>query len=132
MRVLRAAFTIRPVCALLIPAVVACGCTTMRVVQRPAAPGTTDPPASAVETVRAGDQVRVTLRDGRQFRFQVLAVDNTGIVAVDHSRYDTADILRLERKSFSGAKTAILVAAGVATFVLVMYAVALASLAGNF
>jgi len=104
----------------------------MRVVQRPAAPGTTDPAASAVETVRAGDQVRVTLRDGRQFRFQVLAVDNTGIVAVDHSRYDTADILRLERKSFSGAKTAILVAAGVATFVLVMYAVALASLAGNF
>jgi hypothetical protein len=132
MSALRSPFPIRPVCALLIPAVVACGCTTMRVVQRPVAPGNIDSAASGMASVRPGDEVRVTLRDGRQVRFEVLAVDSTGIVALDRSRYATPDILRVERRSFSGAKTAILLAAGVATFVLVLYAVAVASLAGNF
>ena len=75
---LRSPFTVRPVCAFVMAAVVAWGCTTMRVVQRPVAPGNIDSAASVMATVRPGDEVRVTLRDGRQFRFEVLAVDSAG------------------------------------------------------
>ena len=82
-------------------------------------------------TVSPGDEVRITLRDGRRITGKVHAVDSTGVVAVDRVRYEAADILTLERKSFSGSKTAILVAAGFAAFVLVAYAAALGSLAGN-
>jgi hypothetical protein len=104
----------------------------MRVVPRPVVPGSIDTTASAARAVSAGDQVRITLRDGRLVSFKVLVDDSAGIVAVDNSRYEMADIVTLERKGLSGTRTVILVAAGIATFVLVLYAVAVASLAGNF
>jgi hypothetical protein len=55
----------------------------------------------------------VTLRDGRRVRFKVQAVDDKGVVAANRARYEAMDILLIERRSFSGTKTAILVGAGV-------------------
>lgn len=82
--------------------------------------------------VSPGDEVRITLRDGRRITVKVQTIDATGVVAVDRLRYEAADILTVERKSFSGPKTAILVAAGVAAFLFVAYAAAVGGLAGNF
>jgi hypothetical protein len=129
---LRAACAILLVCALSMSSIASTGCSTMRPIARPVAPGNIDSGAVGMWGVSPGDVVRITLRDGRRITVKVQTVDATGVVAVDRLRYEAADILTLERKSFSGPKTAILVAAGIAAFVLVAYAAAVASLAGNF
>ena len=61
--------------------------------------------------VGSGDQVRLTLRDGRRVRFTVDSVDPAAIIARDDSRtrYEYSDILTVERRGFSKAKTGVLV-----------------------
>jgi hypothetical protein len=81
--------------------------------------------------LRPGDDVRVTFRDGRRVRFEVQAVDDKGLVAKDGARYEADDILLVERRSFSGVKTAILVGAGVAVTMWILVGIAYGKLASG-
>jgi hypothetical protein len=79
-------------------------------------------------TARPGDDVRVTLKDGRRVRFKVHSVDDKGIVAGNRARYEATDIVLIERRTFSTTKTVFLVGAGIALAVCIAYAAATASL----
>jgi hypothetical protein len=112
--------------ALVVP--VASGCTTMRPIGRTA---NLSQPSPSIWTLRPGDDVRVTFRDGRRVRFEVQAVDDKGLVAKDGARYEADDILLVERRSFSGVKTAILVGAGVAVTMWILVGIAYGKLASG-
>ena len=118
----------RMIFVLSISVATATGCTTMR----PVAAVNIDPAAAPLWGVKPGDRVRLTLRDGRRVSFEVYSLDAGGIVAIDRTRYETQEILAVERRSFSGAKTTLLVAGGFGAFLLLLYAAAVASLGGNF
>ena len=79
------------------------GCTSMRTV-----PLAGSPPAPVLEAVQAGDTVIVETRDGRRHRFVVGQVDGEAVVAEGGARYERADIVRLQRRSFSAVRTALL------------------------
>ena len=101
----------------------------MRPIGRSVSPGE---PSPSIWTVQPGDEVRVTLRDGRRVRFTVQAVDDRGIVATNRARYETTDILLMERKSFSGLKTGILVAAGIGLTLFILAGLAGVAAAAGF
>ena len=116
---------VRLVCLLTVFAVNASGCSSMHRVPVVAAGS-----APAGDRIGPGDEVRVTLRDGRQARFTVQRVEETALIAADGTRYENADIVTLERRAFSGGRTALLVAGVVGGVLFFAYAVAVASL-GN-
>lgn len=116
---------VRLVCLLAILAVSATGCSSMHRVPVVAAGS-----AQASDRVGPGDEVRVTMRDGRQARFTVQRVEDAALVAGDGTRYEITDIVTLERRAFSGGRTALLVAGVVGGVLFFAYAVAVASL-GN-
>lgn len=94
------------------------GCTSMHPVAV-VAPGA--PQATAI--VKVGDDVRVTMRDGRKAEFTVEQVDDSAITAEGGEKYATDEIVTLERSSVSAVKTTVLIvssvaAAGVAFFIL--------------
>jgi hypothetical protein len=82
----------------------AAGCTSMKTIH-PTAP----PSAPPFHGVQAGDIVRVETRDGRHDRFTVQQIDGDVLVADTGARYALADIVRLQRRSFSPVRTALLV-----------------------
>jgi hypothetical protein len=87
-------------------AITTVGCTSMKTI-RP----TSHPAGSAAfGKLKAGDTVDVRTSDGRRARFVVQQVDGDAIVAPDGVRYTSAEIAELKRRSFSGPKTAGLVA----------------------
>lgn len=100
-------------------------CTSMKTI-RPI----TQPGASTFGTLKAGDTVDVQTRDGRRVRFVVQQVDGDAIIAPDGVRYTSAEIAELKRRSFSGPKTAGLVA-GIVGGVFVLAAAAVASALGG-
>lgn len=81
------------------------GCTTTQRI-RPALPG--DGPFRALQ---AGDSVIVLTKGGEQTSFVVQRIEGDALVAPDGRRFVLADLVRVERKAFSGAKTAGLIAA---------------------
>ena len=87
-------------------ATAAAGCTSMKTV-----PLATAPVLSPFEAVQAGDVVRVETRDGRRARFTVQQVDGDLLVADTGARYRRDDVVRLQRRSFSALRTAVLVGA---------------------
>jgi hypothetical protein len=94
------------------------GCTSMRTLHP-----VTDPATSRFGSVKAGDTVTVEMRDGRRARFVVQQVDADAIVSKEGVRYGRSEIGRLQRRSFSGWKTAFLVGglfAGVFTVAAIM------------
>lgn len=105
-------------CSVLMPAA---GCTSMKHI-RPA----TQPGAPMFGRLKAGDTVEFTTRDGRTARFIVQQVDGEVIIAPDGVRYTTAEIAQVKRRSFSGPKTAGLIA-GIFAGALVVAAAAVAS-----
>ena len=103
--------------------VMLCGCTTMQTVDHrnwSGLPG----------QVEAGDDVRVTLRDGTQHAFVVREVTTDALVG-DHLRVQQADIATLQVQAASKGK----IAAGTATVgvvaLLALFASALAGLSAG-
>jgi uncharacterized lipoprotein YajG len=107
----------RLIAAVLVGALTFAGCTSMKTI-RPASPG--QPPFGPVQT---GDTVVVQTRDGERARFVVQQIDGETLIAPNGRRYVRSDLLRVERKAFSGRKTAGLIA-GIAGGVFVLVAIA--------
>lgn len=63
--------------------------------------------------VEPGDHLRLTLVDGRRVRLTVKAVAPDAIVAANDARYPFADVRAVERRQFSGRRTALLAVGGV-------------------
>ena len=126
MRAIRAVCVTRLVCALSASAVMTPGCTSMR--PTPVVAATSQPSPSRV---RPGDEVRLTMRDGRRAQFRVQTVDTASITALDGARYDLGDVLRVERREFSWVKTTVLlVGIGCFLFITVAAAGSLGGLSG--
>jgi len=91
----------------------------------------TEPAAPTFGRVKAGDTVVVETQDGRQARFVAQQVDGDAIVSKDGVRYTRSDIARLQRRSFSGATTALLVGGIIAAWIAVAVAAAYGELLGG-
>ena len=100
-------------------------CTSMRPV-----PPVTHPDNSSFHDVKPGDTVEIVQNNGQRARFVVAAADRDAIVARDGQRYARNEIVQMKRRSFSGAKTAGLVA-GIAGGVFLMVAIAIADAVGS-
>ena len=99
------------------------GCTSMKTIRLNA-----DPAASPFGTVKVGGTVEVATRDGRRERFVVQGIEGDAIVSPSGVRYTSSDIARLQRRSFSGWKTAGLVGGVYMGVFLVSAALAVAAL----
>lgn len=106
----------RLIASVLAGALTFAGCTSMTTI-RPASPG--EPPFGPVQ---AGDNVIVQTRDGARASFIVQRIDGEALIASDSQRYLRSDLVRVERKAFSGPKTAGLIA-GIAGGVFVVVSV---------
>lgn len=82
--------------------------------------------------VKAGDTVVVHLNSGERHRFVVRQVDGDHLVAENGTRFSRGEITRLERRSFSGPKTALLVGGIVVAWIIVALAAAYADLLGGW
>lgn len=96
------------------------GCRSMR----PITPATTG--AQPTWNVRPGDDLHLTLTDGRTVTCTVAAVESGAIVTEDGARYPFTEIRDVERREFSGGKTVALIGGGVAG-VLVAFAILVAA-----
>ena len=81
-------------------ALVGGGCTSMRTVRVPTA-GVSPTKTS----VKPGDVVRVTMRDGRRAQFTVSQVEPSAITATGGDSYAKSEIVKLERQSVIAIKT---------------------------
>lgn len=117
----------RLVAVVTVSALLGSGCTSMHKLAV-VAPG----PSQATTTVKAGDHVRVTMRDGRTAQFTVEKVDDLAITGRGGEKYATEEIVTLERRSLSAVKTSVLIVSVVGVAYLILYAIAVGSLAGNF
>jgi len=126
MRAIRAVCVTRLVCVLSASAVVMTGCTSMH--RAPVVVAELQPSSWRVSP---GDEVRVTMRDGRTAQFTVQTVEPAAIVARDGTRYDLTDIVTVERRAFSGIKTTFLAVGILGGVLLFVVAAAIASLVGN-
>jgi hypothetical protein len=95
----------RLLASILLGAFAVAGCTSMQSI-RPAMPG--DGPFRALQT---GDTVVVLTKGGEQASFVVQQIEGDTLVASDGRRFVVGNLVRVERKAFSGAKTAGLIAA---------------------
>ena len=91
------------VCALTSLAVATASCTSMHKVPMAAA----SPGQPAVWQVKAGDTVRVTMRNGSSAEFKVQSVAPDVIVSTDGRRFDSNEIRSVERRGVSGVLTAL-------------------------
>ena len=106
------------VCSLAASAV---GCTSMKTIHP-----VTDPATATFGSVKVGDTVVVQTRDGRRARFTIQQIDSDAIVSQDGVRYARGEITRLQRRSFSVWKTALLIG-GLSAGAFVVLAAALVS-----
>lgn len=81
----------------------ASGCATFK----PMPPPT--PPEPRVARVRPGDELLLTLRDGRQVQIEVQRIEGDTIVSGEDVRYAPAEITQVQVRRTSVAKTALLV-----------------------
>jgi hypothetical protein len=106
---------------LLVTVILTTGCTSMRTIDPATVPG-----PAASHPLNVGDTVIVETRDRSRWRFVVQEVTEDAIIARGGRRFERADILRVQRKSFSTAKTVTL--AGVVCLgVFVLYGLAVVS-----
>ena len=91
---------------ILIVAFTAVSCTSYKVVK----------PPGIENRVKAGDMIRVVTTDGRDVKFKVTAVTSDTIVG-ENQRVLLSDIATLEKLQIDNAKTAVVVAGGVAAFI---------------
>ena len=104
------------VCALTSLAVAAASCTSMHKVPMVAASAG----QPAVWQVKAGDTVRVTMRNGSSAEFKVQSVAPDVMVSVDGIRFDSNEIRSVERRGIDGDKTAFSVVAVLAVAAVVV------------
>jgi hypothetical protein len=108
----------RLVVVLLIGALVSPACTSTQQI-RPAVPG-----QAPSREVQAGDRIVVLTQSGERASFVVQRVEGDAIIAPDGRRFAASDLVRVERKAFSGGKTTALIAAiGGGAFLVVAIAV---------
>ena len=110
------AFSRNLVCALTALAVATASCTSMH--QVPVVRTSAGQPIAW--QVQAGDTIRVMLRDGGSSEFRVQSVTPEAIIASDGTRYEQANITSVERRGFSGGKTAGAAAGGVGLVAIVV------------
>ena len=113
------------VCALTSLAVATASCTSMHKVPMVAASAG----QPAVWQVKAGDTVRVTMRNGSSAEFKVQSVAPDVIVSVDGRRFDSNEIRSVERHGIDGDKTAFAVVAVLALTALVVFGIAVRTIA---
>ena len=101
------------------------GCTSMRPVR------VATPPAPTYGQVQPGDTVMVQTPDGERWRFVVAQIDGDTMIARDGTRFSREDVVRVWRRSFSGPKTAGLIA-GIAGGVFIMLGIAVAAALDGF
>lgn len=114
------------VCALTALAVATASCTSLHKV--PAVQASPGQPVAW--QVKAGDKIRVMLRDGGSPEFKVQSVTPDAIISSDGTRFENANITSVERRGPSGRKTALLVLAVLVSVPLVVLGIALSAL-GN-
>jgi hypothetical protein len=115
------------VCALTVLAVASASCSSMHKVPVVAAPAG----QPMAWQVKAGDTIRVTMRDGGSSVFSVQSVTPDAIVAINGARFEQTNITSVERRGFSLGKTLGLGAVGaVAAYYILLYA-AFSSLVGG-
>lgn len=90
------------------------GCTSLKTI-RPATP----PDAPVFGNIKAGDTVVLLLHDGRSVQITVQRIEGGAIVSAEGVRYTAREIAQLQRRSFSGGKTALAIAGTVAGAYLV-------------
>ena len=96
----------RPVAVVLIGALLlSMGCTSMRPVR------VATPAAPTYGQVQPDDTVMVQTPDGERWRFVVEQIDGDTIIARGGRRFPRQEVVQLWRRSFSGPKTAFLIAA---------------------
>ena len=95
----------RLIASVLIGTFALAGCTSMQTI-RPAMPG-----EGPFRPLQAGDRVVVLTKGGAQASVVVQRIEGDTLVASDGRRFVLGDLVRVERKAFSGAKTAGLIAA---------------------
>jgi hypothetical protein len=100
-------------------------CTSMKTIHPATSPG-----APTYGPLKAGDTVRVQIADGQSKRFIVQQIDGEIIIGPEGQHYTRAEVVRLERKSFSGPKTVGL-AAGIFGGFFLLAGIAFASGAGD-
>lgn len=109
--------------ALVSLAALLCGC---HVQTRLATPGESPPTGVSAPAVKAGDEVRIVMRDGTIAGLIVAEVAADAIVGPRGQRYAFADITQLDRRTVASGKTAALlvgITAGTfAAFILMMLA----------
>ena len=88
------------------------GCTSLHSVNRE--------PANPFAAIRVGEVVKVHTGDGRQDQFKVARISAVEIVGTDGQTYQASEITRLQRRTFSGGKTAAL-GTGVGLGLLLVY-----------
>ena len=79
------------------------GCVTMRTINPPVTP------TSPFGDLKPGDELALTLNDGRRVRIEVDRIDADTIVSREGVRYARADIARLQVRRISAARTSLLV-----------------------
>ena len=69
----------------------------------------TQPGVATFGPLKVGDHVRVETSDHKRVEFEVRELTVDTILSSSGARYDRADIVRLQRRSFSVIKTVLLV-----------------------
>lgn len=80
--------------------VASAGCTAMKTVKPQ-----TDPSRPRFGSVKAGDSIVLQLRDGRRLEITVGRLEDEAVVSAAGVRYPHADIVQMQRRSFSAMKT---------------------------
>jgi hypothetical protein len=89
---------------------------------------TPSPPNAAVfATLKVGDNVRITLRNGEKVSFALAEVRADGLVGRGGRHIPYGDMAQLEERHVSGSKTALLIGGAVGLFILISYAAATAA-----
>jgi len=126
-------------CAILVTSLMALvGCSSLRVVMDAGAISKADAPKAGEANPRLapGDLLTLTTRDGRQQTLHLTAVSETSLTGVADGASATAviplgEVTKIERREFSGIKTAFLVFAIAAGVYAVAAAVAQNALAAG-
>lgn len=114
-------------CLLVVTVATAPGCRSMHTVK---------PDITAQQpdqwNVKPGDDIRVTLKDGRTLRLTVASVESDAIVAQEGTRVAFTEIQTLERRQFSAPRTVGLVAGGVLAALVALAVAMVAALSSGW
>jgi len=107
------------ICALTALAVATASCSSMHKVPTVQ----TSPGQPIAWQVKAGDTIRVMMRDGGSSEFRVQSVTPEAIISSDGTRFEQANITSMERRGFSSGKTAGAAVGGLGVIALVVVVV---------